>query len=229
MKQREFMSVACLFVALIVGPALLPGCSMQKTSPKLETAQGENAQLPGPLQAQADRMESVKNFNPIKVDYLTPAEGIRNPEIYVYKEKRRLYVVQSNVLVRDYPVGLGFNPNGDKQREGDGRTPEGDFWICVKNPESRFGKSVGISYPNKKHAERAFFAGFISPTEFRDILLAMEMRGKPPWNTSLGGEIFIHSGGAHKDWTQGCIALYDSDMDELFRIASVGTPVSVRP
>jgi L,D-peptidoglycan transpeptidase YkuD (ErfK/YbiS/YcfS/YnhG family) len=86
-----------------------------------------------------------------------------------------------------------------------------------------------LNYPAKKHAERAFFAGFITPMEFRDILVAFERSSTPPWNTSLGGKIFIHAGGAHKDWTDGCIALYNSDMEELFQIASVGTSVSIRP
>jgi len=58
--------------------------------------------------------------------------------------------------------------------------------------------------------------------EFRDILLAFENKATPPWNTALGGQIFIHAGGAHKDWTVGCVALYNSDMDELFQITSVG-------
>ena len=173
--------------------------------------------------------EPAEEKAPIRVNYLIPASSVRNPEIFVYKEKRRLYIVQGNVLVRDYPIGLGFKPQGDKEREGDGRTPEGDFLICVKQYSNRFSKSLGLNYPDKGHAERAYFAGLLSPPEFRDILLASEKKSSPPWGTILGGRIFIHAGGAQKDWTDGCVALYDSDMDELFQIASVGTPVSVRP
>ncbi|NLJ26430.1 MAG: L,D-transpeptidase [Deltaproteobacteria bacterium] len=199
---------------------------MQNSGSKLESARvDKNCKPSGNLSQQNESHEK----GALKVDYLTPLCNISAPEVFVYKEKRRLYVVQSNVLVRDYPVGLGFHPQGDKEKEGDGRTPEGEFWICVKNAASQFGKSLGLNYPDKKHAERAFFAGIISPVEFRDILLAFENRDKPPWNTVLGGEIFIHSGGAHKDWTNGCVALYDSDMEELFKIAAVGTPVSIRP
>lgn len=179
--------------------------------------------------ATASKTEAAQDKLPIKVDYLTPVSTIRSPELFVYKEKRRLYVIESDVLVRDYPIGLGFNPKGDKEREGDGRTPEGRFRVCVKNSSSRFVRSLGLNYPAKKHAERAFFAGFITPMEFRDILVAFERSSTPPWNTSLGGKIFIHAGGAHKDWTDGCIALYNSDMEELFQIASVGTSVSIRP
>ncbi len=173
--------------------------------------------------------ELPKEKEPVRVDYLTTVAEIVTPEIYVYKEKRRLYVIQSNVLVRDYPIGLGFHPSGDKEREGDGRTPEGDFLICQKNPASRFAKALVLNYPDRSHAERAFFAGVLSPPEFKEILIAAERGAKPPMDTLLGGQIYIHAGGANRDWTNGCVALYNSDMDELFKIASTGTPVHIRP
>jgi L,D-peptidoglycan transpeptidase YkuD (ErfK/YbiS/YcfS/YnhG family) len=204
----------------------LPACSMQQPGSKAESTRlDRNARVEEKTVDQDSSQDKVA----LKVDYLTPVRAIQNPEIFVYKEKRRLYVIQSNVLVRDYPVGLGFHPTGDKEKEGDGRTPEGKFFVCVKKPNSRFQKSLGLSYPDKKHAERAFFAGIITPIEFRDILLAFENKTTPPWNTTLGGQIYIHAGGAHKDWTEGCVALYNSDMEELFQIASMGTPVSIRP
>jgi L,D-peptidoglycan transpeptidase YkuD (ErfK/YbiS/YcfS/YnhG family) len=204
----------------------LSNCSMQKSGSMAESTQFDKSAKPAEKVADQDAAQDKVT---LKVDYLTPVRAIQNPEIFVYKEKRRLYVVQSNVLVRDYPVGLGFHPTGDKEKEGDGKTPEGKFFVCVKKPNSRFQKSLGLNYPDKKHAERAFFAGVIAPMEFRDILLAFENKATPPWNTALGGQIFIHAGGAHRDWTEGCVALYNSDMDELFQITSVGTPVSIRP
>jgi len=204
----------------------LPACSMQSSGSKLESARlSQDAKS-----AEVAPKETVSEGElTLTVDYLTPLAKIQEPELFVYKEKRRLYVVHHKTLVRDYPIGLGFHPQGDKEKEGDGRTPEGEFFVCMKNAGSRFGKSMGLNYPSKKHAERAFFAGVISPVDFREILLAVEKKGKPPWNTVLGGEIFIHAGGAHKDWTNGCVALYDSDMEELFQMASTGTPVSIRP
>ena len=204
----------------------LSNCSMQKSGSKAESTQFDRDAKPQEKVAEGDAAQDKVT---LKVDYLTPVRAIQNPEIFVYKEKRRLYVIQSDVLVRDYPVGLGFHPIGDKEKEGDGKTPEGKFFVCVKKPSTRFQKSLGLNYPDKKHAERAFFAGVITPMEFRDILLAFENKATPPWNTALGGQIFIHAGGAHKDWTEGCVALYNSDMDELFQITSVGTPVSIRP
>jgi murein L,D-transpeptidase YafK len=215
-----FRLICCLFVLS------MPACSMQKSGSKAESAQLDGKAKP--VEKAVDQ-DDAQDKIALKVDYLTPVRAIQSPEIFVYKEKRRLYVMQSKVLVRDYPVGLGFHPSGDKEKEGDGRTPEGSFFICVKKPNSRFQKSLGLSYPDKKHAERAFFAGVITPIEFRDILIAFENKATPPWNTVLGGQIFIHAGGAQKDWTEGCIALYNSDMDELFQITSVGTPVTIRP
>ncbi len=205
---------------------VLNGCSMQKSGSTLDSAHTHKGVKPYQKVAGS---EGNRDSIPVRVDYLTPLSAIKSPEFFVYKEKRRLYIVQDQVLVRDYPVGLGFCPNGDKEAEGDGRTPEGRFSICMKNSSSRFFKSLGLSYPDKKHAERAFFAGVITPAEFRDILLAFESKAIPPQNTVLGGKIFIHGGGAHRDWTDGCVALYNSDMEELFQIAAVGAPVSIRP
>jgi len=216
-----------LFLGLFILPLLMASCSVQKSGSRIDSSHAnDNTKV---VDASSVQTRDRDNASTLKVDYLTPLSAIRQPKIYVYKEKRRLYVIQSSVLVRDYPIGLGINPRGDKQRQGDGRTPEGEFSICVKNPMSRFVKSLGLDYPDRKHAERALFAGIITPLEFQDIIRAFASRAAPPWNTALGGEIFIHAGGAHNDWTDGCVALYDSDMEELFTIASVGTPVTIRP
>lgn len=211
---------------LLLSLVIMPACSMQKSGSKVDSTSLDKRT---PHTKQASVKQSGQELPPLKVDYLTPLGSITSPELYVYKEKRRLYVIQSNVLVRDYPIGLGFTPKGDKQKEGDGRTPEGSFFICMKNPASRFIKSLGLSYPDRKHAQRALFTGMITPIEFQDIITALEKSLLPPSSTSLGGQIFIHAGGAHKDWTNGCIALYNRDMDELFMMARIGTPVSIRP
>lgn len=217
-------------IGMIVGTWLLlatfAACSMQKSGSKLESTALEGGVK---KTEQTTQKQTSQELVPLKVDYLTPVASIHKPELYVYKEKRRMYVIQSNVLVRDYPIGLGFSPRGDKQRGGDGKTPEGDFVVCVKNPESRFVKSLGLNYPDKKRAERAVLSGLITPIELRGIVASLDRLMLPPSNTALGGQIFIHAGGAHKDWTNGCIALYDRDMDELFVMAGEGTPVSIRP
>jgi L,D-peptidoglycan transpeptidase YkuD (ErfK/YbiS/YcfS/YnhG family) len=181
------------------------------------------------IQANTEQVHAAaREKEPVRVDYLTALADIVNPEIYIYKEKRRLYVVQSGVMVRDYPIGLGSQPVGDKERDGDGRTPEGDFRILRKNLSSQNDKALVLSYPDRKHAELALFDGVITPSEFKEIE-ADAAHNAPAAYEKLGGQMSIHAGGAHKDWTRGTVALYNSDMDELFKIASTGTPVHIRP
>ncbi|MGO9020263.1 MAG: L,D-transpeptidase family protein [Syntrophobacteraceae bacterium] len=204
----------------------ISACSMQKPDSSFDSSKSAENKQP---ESRTARQQPPREKEPVRIDYLTALTAIVNPEIYVYKEKRRLYVIQSNVMVRDYPVGLGSHPVGDKESEGDGRTPEGDFLICLKNPVSRFNKELVLNYPDRKHAERALFSGILSPPEFQEILLAAEHKAAPPFYSKLGGQLYIHAGGAHKDWTQGSIALYNSDMEELFKIAFAGTPVHIRP
>jgi hypothetical protein len=212
-------------IFLCVALFVISACSMQKPdSHFVSSKSSENKQTETRTAQQPPREKE-----PIRIDYLTALTDIVNPEIYVYKEKRRLYVIQSNVMVRDYPIGLGFHPLGDKESAGDGRTPEGDFLICLKNPVNRSNETLVLNYPDKKHAERALFAGILSPPEFKEILIAAERKVAPPFYSKLGGQLYIHAGGAHRDWTQGSIALYNSDMEELFKIAFAGTPVHIRP
>ena len=105
-------------------------------------------------------------FKEVKLD--TPAWAVTNPTLYVIKGERRLLVVDNDVLVRDYRIGLGPRTFGDKRYQGDGRTPEGDFFVCVKNPNSKYYKSLGLSYPAPHHAERALLSGDIN---LQDCLL----------------------------------------------------------
>ncbi len=204
----------------------LTGCSMQMSGSKWEVSRSQRQQEAAARAAYQDE-PAVKHT--IRVDYLRQLSDVKSPELYVYKERRRLYVVDSNVLIRDYPVGLGSQPRGDKERSGDGRTPEGRFIVCTKSDGGPASRTLGLSYPSKRHAERAFFSGLITPGDFKNILTASERRIQPPWDTNLGGKVLIQSGGAHCDWTDGGIALYNSDMEELIQIAKLGTPVTIRP
>jgi murein L,D-transpeptidase YafK len=154
---------------------------------------------------------------------------LSNPTIYVYKTERRLQVVDNKTLVRDYPISLGPQPKGDKYLRGDGRTPEGDFFVCVKNPSSKYYKGLGLNYPSPKHAQEAYAFGVISREEYIRIMRANDRKTLPPDNTRLGGDIFIHGGGLGGDWTLGCVALRNSDIDELFDTIPVGTPVKIIP
>lgn len=149
--------------------------------------------------------------------------------LYVYKRERRLLVVDNKVLVRDYHIALGPQPQGDKYYRGDGRTPEGEFFVCAKNPMSKYYKSLGLNYPSIRHAEEALRMGTISWEQYQKIVQANENAALPPAGTPLGGDIFIHGGGDRTDWTLGCIALQDADIGELYEAIPVGTPVKILP
>lgn len=166
-------------------------------------------------------------YNAINLE--VPVTALSNPKIFVYKTDRRLLVVNDGVLVRDYKVGLGPRPGGDKVAMGDGRTPEGEFFICNINPTSKFYKSLGISYPGPQDAERALIEGRITFEEYKQIMQSLACRQLPPSNTALGGAIFIHGGGSYRDWTEGCVAVSNGVMDELFQIVRLGTPVEILP
>jgi murein L,D-transpeptidase YafK len=211
--------VLLVALTLILLSSLLTSCSwFSKETKPVVTA----VVTPPPPAIEPDLPYREVNFN-------YPVSKVINPKIYVYKTKRRLLVVENDILIREFRIGLGPRPAGDKQQQGDGRTPEGEFYVCVKKPNSAFYKSLGLSYPAPRHAERALVAGNISHEQFARIVHAIENKSRPPWDTKLGGQIFIHGGGAEADWTRGCVAMYNSSMDELFEMVHLGTTVTVLP
>ena len=152
--------------------------------------------------------------------------------IIVAKAARRLSLLSASGLERGYPIALGRNSEADKSVEGDEATPLGEFYICAKNPRSRYFLSLCISYPNAEDAARGLAAGLISGGEHAEILDAMNARRMPPQHTRLGGEIYIHGHGGHSgepQGTRGCIALNDADMQDLYDRVVIGTPVAILP
>lgn len=134
--------------------------------------------------------------------------------ILVEKGARRLTVFRAGKALRSYPIRLGSSPDGDKQSQGDGRTPEGRYRIDRRNPQSAYHLSLGIDYPQADDVARARAGGY-----------------------SPGGDIFIHGqpNGLGRvltipyDWTAGCIAVSDAAIEELWRITPTGTEVEIRP
>jgi murein L,D-transpeptidase YafK len=154
---------------------------------------------------------------------------VKNPRIIVYKRDRKLELYSDQTLLRTYHVGLGFNPVPDKKQEGDGATPEGDFYVFVKNNKSAYYLSLGVSYPNAEDAERGLRDGLINITQHDTIIEAIRQKATPPQYTKLGGLIYIHGHGATSDWTRGCIAVENPDINELYHAVAVGTPVTIKP
>jgi murein L,D-transpeptidase YafK len=146
---------------------------------------------------------------------------------------RELRLFDGERLERTYPVALGRNSAADKSVEGDEATPAGEFYVCAKNPRSKFFLSLCLSYPNAEDAARGLAARLIGAGEYAQILAALRERKMPPQHTRLGGEIYIHGQPSHprpgspKDWTRGCIALDNVAMQELYERIDLGTPVSI--
>jgi hypothetical protein len=131
----------------------------------------------------------------------------------IYKSQRLLFLDGETGPLKTYPIGLGFAPKGHKQFEGDGKTPEGSYVIDRRNPDSLYHLSIGISYPND--ADASFAAE----------------QGRPP-----GGDIFIHGGPRRgieplnvQDWTAGCIAVSDRQIEEIYSMVRDGTPIEIFP
>lgn len=129
--------------------------------------------------------------------------------VVVNKGARKMYLLHHDQVLEDYPIRLGFAPAGHKEIEGDGKTPEGVYWIDRRNPNSRFHLSLGISYPNA-----------------RDRAYAAQM-GKSP-----GGDIFIHGQRNpfrrdKDDWTWGCISVTNRQMEQIYAMVGNGTPIQI--
>jgi murein L,D-transpeptidase YafK len=153
---------------------------------------------------------------------------LKDPRVVIRKRERELRLYDGNELRKRYRVVLGGG-TGDKEREGDRRTPEGDFYVCTRNDKSRFHLFMGLSYPAPDDAERGRRSGMISERERDAIVAAYRRRECPPWKTALGGEVGIHGGGTSRDWTLGCVAMEDRDVEELWRALRLGDPVRIEP
>lgn len=139
-----------------------------------------------------------------------PYDGPPVTLVEVHKADRKLYLLSGSTLLKDYDIGLGGDPVGHKQFEGDGKTPEGSYRITHRNGRSAYHLSLGISYPNDR--DRAY----------------AKAQGKEP-----GGDIFIHGenrfGPSDGDWTAGCIAVSDREIEEIYAMVNPGTKINIFP
>ena len=142
-------------------------------------------------------------------------------EVHVYKAQRTLELRRDDQVIKTYHMRLGFAPTGHKVQEGDGKTPEGRYLIDWRNPQSAFYKSLHISYPNDRDKAKAAALG-----------------------VSSGGDIMIHGSATtsqvnklpslmeyfpRNDWTWGCVAVKNTDMDEIWLLVDNGTPIEIFP
>ena len=145
-----------------------------------------------------------------------PALSPLPDKVVVLKSKHLLMLMKGDQRLQEYQIALGGDPVGPKVREGDHKTPEGIYLLDRRNPKSRFYKSIHISYPDAKDRAQA------------------ARLGVPP-----GGDIMIHGlpngfgwlGRAHRarDWTDGCIAVTNQEMDQIWSSVADGTPLEIKP
>jgi hypothetical protein len=154
---------------------------------------------------------------------------LERPHIVILKAARHLTLLDGDRQILTTRVGLGPSPEGPKRRQGDGRTPEGDYRICTRNDRSRFHLFLGLDYPSPRDADRGLEAGLISPGQHHSFVTAWKSARRPPWDTPLGGAVGIHGSGGSSDWTLGCIALDDPDIEVLWALCPIGTPVHIDP
>ncbi|WP_343080380.1 L,D-transpeptidase family protein [Ostreiculturibacter nitratireducens] len=138
-------------------------------------------------------------------------DGPEVTQVLVYKSARVMFLTHNGQVLKKYKIALGGNPLGPKQFEGDGKTPEGIYFIDRRNPNSAYHLSLGISYPNEN--DRVFAS----------------TKGLNP-----GGDIFIHgragaNRGRGRDWTAGCIAVKDREIEEIYSMVREGTPIIILP
>ncbi len=169
-----------------------------------------------------------KQYNLFKKKYKIPQKPFA-ASVKVYKNKRKLKLYINKNFVKTYKIVLGSSPDGHKKREGDGKTPEGDYYICTKNFRSNYFLFLGISYPNIADARNGVNEGVITDAEFSEIEAAYQDKKRVSWSTKLGGQIGIHGGGVAFDWTAGCIALTNDDVAELWKVLDLGDHVEIFP
>lgn len=154
------------------------------------------------------------------------------PLIEVWKANRRMELRQGDRVLREFKISLGWAPSHPKQVRGDHRTPVGRYYITGKRP-SRYHFFLGLSYPNVDDAERGYQQGLIDAQQWADIYFANLRGDSPTAQSPLGGLVGIHGFGGRPylpiDWTEGCIAIRNEDVEYLYQVVSIGTPVIINP
>ena len=168
------------------------------------------------------------------------AKGIKDPaaklRILVDKSDHALRVFWGSEFLKEYHVDIGLGGQGDKQIEGDYKTPEGTFYITEKTVLSPADQYLGtrwmrLSYPNIEAADRGLKQGLISQATHEKIVYAINNKLTPPQDTPLGSAVGIHGGTVPsfgKDWTWGCVGLKSQDVQEFYDFTKVGTPVIIQ-
>ena len=160
---------------------------------------------------------SLKECKEEMLDSNDFSEGESIDRIVVIKKERKMYLYKGNKVKSIFPVSLGKNPIGHKVKRGDNRTPEGQFWIHRKLCSQKYYRSLCISYPRPQDKARASARG-VNPGG--DITI----HAQPTWNADGKGDNYTLS----RNWTQGCVAVTNSAMNQLWYAVREGVPVTIK-
>ncbi|NOQ82218.1 MAG: L,D-transpeptidase family protein [Methylophaga sp.] len=171
------------------------------------------------------------------VSSILPVNASEDIELVVLRNQHQLLVKKDGITLRTFKVAFGSGGRKSKLREGDHTTPKGTYQINKVRDSGRFHLFIQLNYPNMNDAKRALKNHTITRMQYRDILDAHNKGRLPPQNTALGGAIGLHGIGLETkdkleihqiaDWTQGCIAMRNHEIEELSRYIHVGTPINI--
>lgn len=213
--SRFFAGPAVALLAVLV----LAGCAVNDYGATRSAGAGDDRSGNAFTDATAEG-DTGQNENPVLAALTTlpapKAEPPRADSVVVDKSNRQLYLKRDGAVLRSYDIALGFSPKGHKTKRGDGRTPEGRYTLDFRNPDSRFHRSIRVSYPNRQDVARARSQG-LDPGD--NIMI----HGLPDDWAWLGRH---HT---RQDWTEGCIAVTNREMDEIWAMVDSGTPIHILP
>lgn len=250
LKKKSLFLTAFLLSAMLT--ILLSGCDQIHTESKssfLENTINSSEESSSQAQVNRERRPLLNRHVRINVPNKTLGEILEEQNIeagsdfnlYIDLQTRSLLFRHEDKVLKRYRIGAGRNTYlGDKEKEGDMRTPLGEFYICSKavyeQPKTVKEGNLGtrwmqLSYPNMEAAERGIKNNQISKEVYDKIKNAIDAKETPPQNTPLGSAIGIHGGAKHslpRDWTAGCIGMYDKDIEEIFDYLKIGDRVQIR-
>lgn len=262
MKERKiFRNNLAVFTAVLLGTGILTGCGMHLPTHAIVESEDDSVSKAKTVTAQPSLTPEempVKNgetspavpestthpelvtLKPTStpIPFQKPIKSLEDTtrvRLVVDKNTEILTMYDEDEEIARYTVrALGRNSqDGNKEMEGDKRTPEGEYYVCYLNGTSKYYLSIGLSYPNIEDADRGLKAGRITQAERDRIAWAIENGYKPDWYTALGGEIMIHGveddPDPRKNWTSGCICMENEVMDVLWEYCRIGTRVTILP
>jgi len=195
--------------------ASLPNHTIKQITKTVDT----NQTTPSPQKKPIETIEKREPKEPKEIKTIKQKPKNRDIDsVLVEKSKSRIYLLSQGEVIKDYRISLGKSPKGHKLKEGDQKTPEGNYTLDYKKENSTFHRAIHISYPNSKDRASAKKAG-VSPGGL--IMIHGQTAGELDWFSVWAIRFF--------DWTDGCIAVTNEEIDEIYSLVKIGTPIEIRP